>query len=136
MSRKVHKVDSPLWIPQTKTTGKKFYLNLNIYRNAHHQTLSKMKRDYTERMIPKLKHLPIFTNPIIVKFVIYPKDNRLCDVDNIGSIHAKFFLDALVKAGKLEDDNYLFVKETRHAIGKVDKENPRVVVYLKELGTE
>lgn len=134
MSTKFYKVESPLWLPQTKTTGKKFYLNLNVYRNTHRHTLNKMKVDYTERMIPKLKHLPVFHSPIIIKFVLYPSNERLCDVDNICSIHSKFFLDALVKAGKVEDDNYLFVKETRHAIGEVDKTNPRVDVYIKELG--
>lgn len=95
-----------------------------------------MKRAYTERMLPLLKDLPVFENPIILKFVLYPSNKRLCDVDNICSIHAKFFQDALVKAGKIKDDNYLFIKETRHAIGEVDTKNPRVVVYLKELGKD
>ena len=134
--KKFYKVTSPLWLPQTKTTGKKFYLNLNVYRNAHHMTLNNMKRAYTERMLPLLKDLPVFENPIILKFVLYPSNKRLCDVDNICSIHAKFFQDALVKAGKIKDDNYLFIKETRHAIGEVDTKNPRVVVYLKELGKD
>ena len=130
--KKWYKVASPLCLPQNKA-GKKFYLNLNIFRNTHYQTLNNMKKKYTNLMLPKLKELPVFTCPVIIKFVIYPSTKRLCDVDNIGSIQSKFFCDALVKAGKIEDDNYLFVTETRHAFGAVDKENPRVDVYIKPL---
>jgi len=63
---------------------------------------------------------------------MYPQTKRLFDVGNVGSVVEKFFLDALVEFGKLEDDNYLFCPEVIYQFGSVDKLNPRIEVHINE----
>lgn len=126
----IYKLNAPLSVPKTKT--KQWILNLNNYRNTHYQTLNKTKVEYKAVMKPQIEALPTLVPPIMVKFVVYPKTKQLFDVPNVESIHSKYFLDALVECGKLEDDNYMFVPETRAAFGAIDKENPRVVIYIKD----
>lgn len=76
--------------------------------------------------------LPVF-NKITLKLVMYPKTRAKFDVGNIGSIVEKFFLDALVEFGKLEDDNYVFCPTITYTFGEVDKLNPRVEIHINEI---
>lgn len=124
-------VISPLRIYQT--SKKDFILNLNPYRNAHFRTLNSMKKRYKELMAKQILMLPSFKKVKLV-YTLYPKDRRKCDVSNICSIHDKFFSDALVEYGKIEDDNYLYIPEIDYRFGGLDKENPRVEIKIIEIG--
>ena len=64
---------------------------------------------------------------------MYPKTRRLFDVGNVGSITEKFFLDAMTKFERIEDDNYLYCPTVIYEFGKVDKLNPRVDIHINEL---
>lgn len=122
----ISKVDLPLKM----ILGRKNYaLNLNFYRNAHYQILNKMKVDFTKAIEPELVKLPELTKANL-SYSYYPGSLRLSDVANVCSIVDKFFCDALVKAGKLPDDNYQYLPKVSYAIGGVDKENPRVTVSI------
>lgn len=129
-----HKVHAPLKVRVTKKKNKYFHLNLNNYRNTHYQTLNKSKVQFALDVEEVMKSLPVLRTPIIIKVVIYAPDKRLFDVDNVGSIVTKYFNDCLVSYGKIPDDNYLYVPEVRHAFGGIDKDNPRAVVFIKEIG--
>jgi Holliday junction resolvase RusA-like endonuclease len=91
-----------------------------------------VKRKYSEFMAQQLTQLPVFSK-IALRLDIYPQNRRLFDIDNIASVHCKFFLDALVSAKKLEDDNYLFVPEIHTYIGTIDKDDPRVEITIKDI---
>lgn len=121
---------SPLKVAQS--SKKDFILNLNNYRNAHYQSLSKTKINYKNDMMPQIKKLPNFTK-IKITYVLYPKTKRLCDVPNVCAVHDKYFQDALVEGGKIQDDNYLFVPEVTYAFGKVEPDNPRVEIHISEI---
>lgn len=56
--------------------------------------------------------LPIFSNPVLISFV-WTEGNKKRDYDNV-AFAKKFILDAMVKAGKLKDDN------RRYVVGFVD----------------
>lgn len=120
---------SPLRVAQTKT--KDFLLNMNVYRNSHFRVLNNMKIKYKAVMHDEIKQLPKF-NRITLVYTLFPKTKRLCDVSNVCCIVDKFFSDALVEAGKLEDDNYLFLNHITYVFGEVDKNNPRVEITIKE----
>ena len=107
----------------------KWYLNLNNYRNTHFQVSNNAKKAYKEYASKWIATLPKLDR-IKIELTIYPKDKRLFDVGNIGSIHEKFFLDAVVECEKLVDDNYLFVPETTTRFGCIDKNNPRVDIKI------
>ena len=119
-------IDLPITI---KIGRKNFALNLNIYRNAHYQTLNRMKVEFGSEVSELISTLPVF-KWVNLTYTLYPKTRRLCDVSNICSIVDKFFCDALVNQGKLEDDNYQIVKQVTYKFGQIDKKNPRVTVEL------
>lgn len=106
-----------------------FALNLNVYRNAHYMTLNKAKVVFKELITPFLVQIPKLKY-CSLEYVLYPKTNRLCDVSNVCSIVDKFFSDAFVESGHLEDDNYTFIKDIKYRFGAIDPENPRVDVII------
>lgn len=122
-------IDLPLGI---KIGRKNYALNLNIYRNTHFLVLNRMKVEFSESLKDKLSTLPSFTKIHLI-YTLYPKTRRLCDVANICSIVDKFFCDALVRANKIEDDNYTYIPTIEYKFGSIDKDNPRVTVEIKEL---
>ena len=126
----MHTLISPLAVPKTKT--KNFILNLNIYRNTHYQTLNKVKINYKTVMKNQIMKLPIFTK-LSIEYTLYPKTKRLTDLENVISIHQKFFQDALVEFGRIEDDTYLHIVESIQRFGEVDKHNPRVEIHLFQI---
>lgn len=119
-------IDLPIGI---KLGRKSFSLNLNFYRNAHYQTLNKMKVEFSKVIEPELIKLPSFKS-VDLTYTLYPRTKRLCDIANICSIVDKFFCDALVNLGKLPDDNYQYIKNIKYTFGEVDKDNPRVTVNI------
>lgn len=128
------KIDIPLRI---KVSSKKdFILNLNNYRNTHFQILNKAKKNYKDLIINKLTGLNIKDkfNRVEIEYILYPKSHRLTDLDNVISIIQKFFQDAIVEMGLIEDDNYKFIVKNIQRFGKVDKVFPRVEVVIKEVG--
>lgn len=121
------KLSLPLTIPVSK--NRSLLLNLNVYRNAHYQSLDKAKKLFKELVKPQLEQLPKFDR-VHLRYTLYPKTKRLCDIANICSIVDKFFSDALVETRHLEDDNYTFVEGISFFFGSVDSENPRVDVEI------
>ena len=126
----VYKVQSPLSVQITK--NKKFSLNLNQYRNSPYFTLNTAKVNYKQTVLPQLKELPKFTK-VKLTYIFYPKDRRRYDVSNVCSVVDKFFSDALVETGHLEDDDYSHISDVLYCFGSIDKENPRVDVLIEDL---
>lgn len=127
-------INCPLFVLLPRKTKKdvRAPINLNWYRNAHHQVSNQAKQRYKKEIQSQLDKLPTFST-IRLEIVIYPSTKTKFDIGNIGSITEKFFLDALVESGKLEDDNYHFVPTTTTTFGDIDKQNPRVVVKIIEI---
>lgn len=120
----------PLRIRNRVRTESYFYLNLNTYRNASFHELSDMKVKFSELIQNQL--IPIKPYKWAeFEFILFPGSRREMDLSNICSVVDKFFCDAFVKAGKLEDDNYNFLRGIKYSFGEVDKNNPRVEVHIK-----
>lgn len=64
---------------------------------------AKMKKDIEEQIGIYIKELPVFDKPVIINFH-WVEANKRRDLDGI-CFAKKFILDAMVKAGKLKDDN-------------------------------
>ena len=80
--------------------------SLNEYINAcrtNRYKAAQMKQEIEQQIICFLFHCPRFKNPVSVHFH-WIEGNRKRDLDNV-AFGKKFILDALVKAGKLKDDN-------------------------------
>ena len=135
-----YRITLPLKISvyKSKKTGKDtfFTLNLNQYRKASYIVLNNAKINFKKEISSSLSILSKFSHPIGLEFIVYPGSKRLCDISNICSIEDKFFCDALVELGYLEDDNYTIIKYSHYSFGNVDKSNPRCEVIIKELSND
>ena len=93
---------------------------------------SKMKKD-TEALITLYIKTQLKTQikgSVNLSFKWY-EPNKRRDLDNI-AFAKKFILDALVKNGILENDNWQYVKGFTDEFF-IDKENPRVEVEINEV---
>lgn len=73
---------------------------------------AKMKRQAEDMITPFIARLPVLKDPVTIRFVWSDKGRR--DYDNI-CFAKKFILDALVRSGKLPDDN------RKHVTGFTDE---------------
>lgn len=106
---------------------------LNVFRNLHYTTKNKLKKNYEEMVKEQLKDVKTdtpYNGEYRVTMVLYYK-NVLCDLPNICSMIDKFTLDALVNMGLLANDNVKRYVETSYKVGGLDKDNPRVEIFIE-----
>jgi Holliday junction resolvase RusA-like endonuclease len=92
---------------------------------------AKMKREYTDLVAwcAKSARLPRFDQVDMV--ITWYEPNQKRDKDNIMA-GQKFILDGLVQAGVLSNDGWKQIGKVTHDF-KIDRQNPRVEVELKEI---
>ena len=86
-------------VPMKKVPDKKYMLNMNNYRNWHHQVQSS-----TKRLFEPISGQGFSANKIRISYQVEKTTKRRFDTMNIISIVDKFFLDWLVNNGRLSDD--------------------------------
>ena len=105
--------------------------SLNEYINAcrsNRYAGAKMKRDVEDILSWYIQRLPRFSGPVFISFHWIEKTKRR-DLDNV-AFAKKFILDALVKCGKLKDDNRNCVVGFEDSF-EYGKEN-KVIVEIRE----
>jgi len=112
-------------IPRKTKKDKRVYINLNNYRNIHYIVSNQAKILFKQQVLPQILWLPKM-DKITIEYILFPKTQRRCDLDNMCCVIHKFFCDALVEIEKLPDDNYDHVVGLGFVFGAVDKNNPRV----------
>ena len=118
-------------LPRVTKKDRTIMLNLNIYRNLHYIVNNQVKKAFKEQIQHKLTGLSF--NRVQLHYVLYRGSARMCDVSNICCMIDKYFCDAMVESGVIEDDNYNHVPYVTYKFGGIDKENPRCEVYIEEL---
>ena len=106
--------------------------SLNEYINACRANRfqgSKMKKDLERDIGLFLSRLPEFEHPVRIHFH-WIEENHRRDLDNI-CFAKKFILDAMVKAGKLKDDNRKCVTAFTDTFS-YDKES-KVILEIEEV---
>ena len=122
----------PLYLSVGKRKPKKLPLNLNHYRNAHFHVLNSMKVQFKKAISSQLT-FPKLVEPVKISYVLYPPTRRELDISNVLCIVDKYFCDALVEAGLMEDDNFNHLPQVEFRFGAVDKENPRAEAFIQPL---
>ena len=105
--------------------------SLNEYINAcrsNRYAGAKMKKEVEDTISWYIQRLPRFTGPVFISFHWVEKTKRR-DLDNV-AFAKKFVLDALVKCGKLKDDNRNCVVGFEDSF-EYGKEN-KVIVDIRE----
>lgn len=119
----------PLRIRNRVKTESYFYINMNEYRNAPFHELSDMKIKFAEMVRDQIAPLPQF-DWVEFEYILFPGSAREIDTNNICSIVDKFFCDAFVKAQKLPDDNYKYLRKSIFRFGEIDRNNARVELHI------
>ena len=121
-------ISMPLYIVMGVKKKKKFYLNLNQYRNWHYQVSNNLKIAYKDMAHPYIKDLSF--QKVKLSFILYKGSKRKMDRSNVLCIHEKFFCDALVESGCMPDDNDDYIVSSKYLTGGIDKSNPRVDIVI------
>jgi len=114
------------------SSRKKWHINLNSYRNAHFQVLSKAKREFHSIMKQQVLTLPPM-ELVEMSYLLFWRGSGRCDTRNICTIVDKFLMDVIVTLGRLPDDDYKHDLEAKFRFGGIDRVNPRVEAYVKEV---
>jgi len=103
---------SPMFLPvrRKETPDKKYWLNMNSYRNRDFITSNNLKIEYKELMKEYIKDLKDLNNIHITYTIYYGKNEP--DGMNIAAVQSKFFLDTLQEEELLSDDNIWNVTES------------------------
>jgi hypothetical protein len=126
-------ISVPIRLEVGVRTKKTHYLNLNGYRNWQFQLSNQLKKLFKITVAKDIRQLTPIEGKCKITYTIYYINKRAFDIDNVGSVIAKFTNDALVEFDILVDDNYNYVPEMVFKYGGVDKENPRCEVTLEEV---
>lgn len=105
---------------------KKGAIAVNWYRNAHYQESNSSKVKFKKLIQDQLDQFDEIQTPIKIKYTYYAQRNNNPDLDNFVGTVKKFFQDALVESGLIEDDNVNFIIANSESYGGIDKDNPRV----------
>ncbi len=101
-------------------------ISVNWYRNAHYQTSNKAKIEFKRQIQSQLDLFDKIEAPIKIKYTYYAKANNSPDLDNFVGTVKKFFQDALVESGLIEDDNINYIVSNSESYGGIDRKAPRV----------
>jgi|SaaInlStandDraft_7_1057024.scaffolds.fasta_scaffold01102_8 hypothetical protein len=121
----------PIYLVQHYKTKKDklLWLNMNWYRNAHYIVSNNMKRQFKEQIKEQLLWI-VYYWQLTVNYKLYWK--RLSDLDNLQAVVTKFFQDALVECGCIEDDNFNYIRMNTYEVVAQDKINPRMEVTINK----
>lgn len=109
-----------------KHNRKNIPINLNWYRNAHYRTSNNIKIKFKNAIANQFDGLEKIEGKIHIEFMYFAKSNNSPDLDNFTSVSKKFFQDACVELGLIDDDSVKYITSTCEHYGGVDKKNPRV----------
>ena len=121
---------SPLRVSVSKK--KMFTLNTNNYRNSHHMVLNKSKQEYKREMSSQIAVLGYFKK-IHIHYELFTSTHRRCDLDNVISIHKKYFQDALVELKHIADDDITHIVSNSESYGGYKKNAGYVEITITEV---
>lgn len=120
-------------MPRKTKKDKVIPININWYRNAHHRESNDVKKAYKALIADQFEGLRRPEGKIHVHYDYYAAMNNSPDLDNLTGCAKKFFQDAMVELGFIEDDNVHFIPSTSEKYCGIDRDNPRLVVKIQEL---
>ena len=83
--------------------AKKYYLNMNNYRNWHYQVNNQIKKKFKAIIAEELKYIPKIKYIHSLEYELIITNKRKRDRMNIYSIVDKFFCDALQEYKIIDD---------------------------------
>lgn len=126
-------IEVPVYYTQTFKTkpSKTFLVGMNWYNTAHYYIRNEVKQEYSNLIIPLLQKEKFNITGTYEVAYIYHYKNTQSDLLNVGALMSKYFLDSAQKAGTVEEDNVMYCKKETFYVGKQEKENPRVDIFIR-----
>ena len=123
------KLTLPIYWQVTKK--KKVLVGMNWYRNAHFQTLNKVKKGFLMEIKAQITRSTKMLRKCHITYVVYLK-RKGTDGGNVRAVIEKFVLDGIVKCGLIEDDHFeIIVSDQSHY--HLDRNNPRCEIIITEI---
>ena len=127
-----YKFTLPLYgVARPKKGAKTQSISVNWYRNAHHRESNNAKIKFKALIAEQLSAYDKINGKIKIKYVYYAARNNSPDLDNFVGTVKKFFQDAIVEAGLIEDDNVNFIVGNSEEYGGIDRANPRIEAFIR-----
>ena len=133
---KVYNFTLPLHVllPRKTKRDKKCILNLNYFTNWNPFVKKQIKEQFKLIFQEKYNYKDIkFKGPLKIEYRLHQGSNRKVDRMNPLSVIDKFFCDALVESGCMQDDSDAYIISHHFYSGEIDRENPRVEIKIYEL---
>lgn len=111
-------------------------ISVNWYRNAHHHVNNAAKKKFKRLIQEQLDQFDPIEGKVKIKYIYFARYDNGPDLDNFVGVVKKYFQDALVESGLLEDDSVRFIVANDERYGGIDKENPRVEAEIIKLNGE
>ena len=127
-------VKMPIAVELGVRKKRKYFLNLNLYRNNMHHVNNNIKKEYARIAHGVLPNLDEELEQFELEYELYLPDNRKRDISNVLSVVDKAFCDAIVTHGLVPDDNYEYLKKVTYKYGGKDpKGKGYVLITIKEV---
>jgi len=110
---------------------KKYYLNLNIYRNTPFHLNNTLKKEFKKIVTPMFPD--VFYEKYTITYVLYLPNLLKRDISNVCSVVDKFFVDAMVEAGLAPDDNYNHLPLVTYKFGDIHPKEGKVVAHVTRI---
>lgn len=122
-----------VYLPRKTKKDKRFSVDINAIRGADRFSYNNAKKIYCELMREQLEGYEMITSPIKVHYQYYAARNNSPDLDNFVGGAKKFFQDAMVNHGLIQDDNVNFIPKNSEEYMGLDRANPRIVARVTVL---
>ena len=119
----MYKIEIPLRLPSLNE-----YIKASKVIKGKWNAGNQMKQDVQADIMFYLNKLPRFEKPIKIHFH-WVEENKKRDLDNV-CFAKKFILDAMVKAGKLKNDNRKYVNGFEDTFEYADES--KVILEIEE----
>ena len=126
----------PIYVTLGKVKKKKYYLNINLYRNQVGHLSNNIKKEF-KRIAEPLIPIDVFYDQFEVEYELYLPNKLKRDVANVCSVIDKFFCDAFVELGHAPDDNYEYLKKVTYKYGGMDtKKDGYCLITVRRVDNE
>ena len=129
-------IKAPISVEIGVRKKKKYYLNLNIYRNKVGFLMNNTKIEFKRIVGPLIPD--VYYEKFEVEYELFLPDTRHRDISNVLSIVDKYFCDVFVglkgEKGHAPDDSYHYLEKVTYKLGGFDEEKVGYVnITVKEV---
>ena len=117
-------------LPRKRSPDRKFSVNMNTFTGIKPHTYDEAKKMYREVMREQLEGFDMIFGKIHISYDYYARMDNSPDLDNFVSAAKKFFQDAMVGHGFIQDDNVHFIVSSSERYCGIDRKNPRIVAKI------